>query len=557
MPRGIYSNLRCNKKRTNTFVPTEHQKDTLKAFLKSPYKGLLLYHKLGSGKTCTSLLIADRMIKEKKIKHVYILTPGSLRSGWITEYCTVCGKKDRYLRKYYTFITYNYSVGNNLPNFDDSLVIIDEIHNLINGAKNMSNHPTKIYDTLDKAKCRILALTGTPIYQYVYEFALLGRLLKPGDDFPEIRHDGNIDVEAFMKIFIKENTGILKLDKDGNLVPKNRALLNARLKGIVSYFPGAGKDLVPEVIEQEPFRCKMTRDQEINYWGAFYQEKMMEFPPSKSLKKEDFARYKLLEQLYIMAKKRIMTRSASNFFYPKDIKKVPDKPVDEDGWISEEKFTGQKLLKLYSPKLAYFFTNLVMHNRQKHLLFTFFKTKAGVILIKNLLEELAVRKGINLKAKIFSGDLTDSKRKNLLRKFNSDDNKYGDKIRILLVTEAGAEGISVNNVRHMHILESSPRISKTVQAIGRVARYKSHITLPKNQRNVKIWRYWSVASGDRMNVKVKVYTSDGEMEHVDKEFGNDKTVDEILYDKGKHTIDEMNSFLQILQQNSVTKWKSD
>jgi hypothetical protein len=50
--------------------------------LYTPYRGLLLYHGLGSGKTATSIAIEEGM---KDSKHVIIMTPASLRANYIEE----------------------------------------------------------------------------------------------------------------------------------------------------------------------------------------------------------------------------------------------------------------------------------------------------------------------------------------------------------------------------------------------------------------------------------------------------------------------------------------
>jgi len=50
--------------------------------LYTPYRGLLLYHGLGSGKTCTSIAIAEGM---KDSKSVIVMTPASLRANYIGE----------------------------------------------------------------------------------------------------------------------------------------------------------------------------------------------------------------------------------------------------------------------------------------------------------------------------------------------------------------------------------------------------------------------------------------------------------------------------------------
>ena len=50
--------------------------------LYTPYRGLLLYHGLGSGKTCSSIAIAEGMKSGRKI---IIMTPASLRRNYIEE----------------------------------------------------------------------------------------------------------------------------------------------------------------------------------------------------------------------------------------------------------------------------------------------------------------------------------------------------------------------------------------------------------------------------------------------------------------------------------------
>ena len=53
----------------------------------TPYRGLLLYHGLGSGKTCSSIAIAEGMKSRKK---VYVLTLASLKANFF-EQMKVCG----------------------------------------------------------------------------------------------------------------------------------------------------------------------------------------------------------------------------------------------------------------------------------------------------------------------------------------------------------------------------------------------------------------------------------------------------------------------------------
>lgn len=575
MPKGIYDGFNCIGKKKETFSPQPHQTETMNYFTRSPYKGLLLFHELGSGKTCTSIMIADKMLEEGSVQKVYVLTPGSLRQAWIVEYCTKCGMDPKFLKKNYIFVTYNYLIGKNLPDFNNSLVIIDEVHNLINGVKNMSFHSTAIYNALMTANCRILALSGTVVYNYVYEFALLGNLLKPGEEFPEIRKENKeLNIEAFMKFF---NT-----DEDGYLSPKNKTRFKRRLDGIISYFPGAGNAYVPEVLEQPPIKLLMTPEQERNYWVKEDQEKKLAKKPLQSLMGKNKKLYDTLMKMYIMAQKNILTRLASNFFYstaagsiqtedkkddirstlPQEDKELSQDDADiavgntlkrdllesQGGWVSKDKFTDGKLFKIYSTKFTALLTNIVIHNDQKHVVFTFFKERAGVYLIKSILQMCGI------KSSIFSGDLNDDDRRRLLSKFNSEDNRYGEKIRVLLVTEAGAEGISVLEARHMHILESSNRVNKTSQAVGRVARYKSHINLPPEERNVKVWRYWSVATEEPITFNTRTLTPEGKYVEVPKTVTDKRCIDEILYQKGMKIKHEIDSFKSLLKSVSVTSF---
>jgi hypothetical protein len=78
-------NISCDNigKASGDFSLLTHQKivrDYINIF--TPYRGLLLYHGLGSGKTCTSIAIAEGM---KDDKRVIVMTPASLRRNYIEE----------------------------------------------------------------------------------------------------------------------------------------------------------------------------------------------------------------------------------------------------------------------------------------------------------------------------------------------------------------------------------------------------------------------------------------------------------------------------------------
>ena len=85
-----------------------------------------------------------------------------------------------------------------------------------------------------------------------------------------------------------------------------------------------------------------------------------------------------------------------------------------------------------------------------------------------------------------------NQRENLRRLFNSSDNKNGKNIKIIIGSPIISEGITLKNVRQVHILEPCWNMSRINQIIGRAIRNNSHADLTPEQRNVDIFKYVSV-----------------------------------------------------------------
>ena len=216
--------------------------------IETPYRGLLFYHGLGSGKTCSSIAVAESLMSTNK---VYVLTPASLRENYLQE-IRRCGDPvyaidqywemrpvrsdedkaqaialgiseaylDRHLRYFITvpgrepnfrnlpreqqqgidtqiddvihsrfnFINYNGISSQNVDKvlppdqpdlFDNSVIIIEEAHNLIGSVVNDRQTKKKLYDMLYHAKnTKIVCLSGTPIINRPQEIAFLMNLLR-------------------------------------------------------------------------------------------------------------------------------------------------------------------------------------------------------------------------------------------------------------------------------------------------------------------------------------------------------------------------------------------
>ncbi len=92
----------------------------------------------------------------------------------------------------------------------------------------------------------------------------------------------------------------------------------------------------------------------------------------------------------------------------------------------------------------------------------------------------------------YHGDIEISQRKENLLTFNSDDNIVGELVKIIMISPAGAEGINLENVRQVHIMEPYWNEIRITQMIGRAVRQCSHRRLPMKDRVVDVFRYKSI-----------------------------------------------------------------
>jgi hypothetical protein len=267
--------------------------------LYTPYRGLLVYHSLGSGKTCTAIALSEGMKSSRKI---IVMTPASLRRNYIEE-IKKCGdpiyktnqywewistkkhpelletlssilnlsveyieKKggawlvdvrkpsnysdlsadngkslneqiDEMIQSKYKFINYNGLRRDKLKDmtdnfekniFDNSVIVIDEAHNLISRIVNKlskekevptDKHGNKerlpyslalvLYELLMSAQnARVILLTGTPIINYPNEIGILFNILrgyiKTWEIPLDIKGGQKVDKEILSEIFKRE-----------------------------------------------------------------------------------------------------------------------------------------------------------------------------------------------------------------------------------------------------------------------------------------------------------------------------------------------------------------
>ena len=121
---------------------------------------------------------------------------------------------------------------------------------------------------------------------------------------------------------------------------------------------------------------------------------------------------------------------------------------------------------------------------------------------------------------IFSGDEAPTVRQALMNTFNmkwdegltkelkevldqaaglrASGNLNGEVCRVFMITGAGAEGLSLKNVRAVHIMEPYWNKVRLDQVKGRAVRICSHKDLPQKDRNVDIFTYVSMITKEQM-----------------------------------------------------------
>ena len=230
-----------NKKKLNLDEGyREHQLFIRSYFqMNSPYRGLLLFHSLGAGKSCSSIISAESFLREKK---VCVFLPASLKKNFYEElkkyghreyrlYHNYWFKDDNIkygkdfpktfkklnyfwnidsnqisnyndlneeekneinmqieerIKQFYEFFNYNGLQNKRMEIleqqkdiFDNKIIIVDEVHNLISMMVGSGTIGKRLYNLFMNARnSRFIFLSGTPLINYPFELGVLFNLLQ-------------------------------------------------------------------------------------------------------------------------------------------------------------------------------------------------------------------------------------------------------------------------------------------------------------------------------------------------------------------------------------------
>lgn len=502
------------------------------------YKTLLLYHKIGAGKTCAVVKIAEQW---KKQRQIIMVCPASLVGNFYKELRSECTgdiyitKNEREklksldimsneyniliksinvkINKFYKIYSYNKFVNhinNKKIKLTNTLLIIDEVQNIV------SEHGSYYKIILNFIKeapldLRTVIMSATPIFDKPMELGLTLNLLRPTENF--------LTGTKFNDLYI--NYKIINNKPSYNIQNEND--LRLKLNGLVSYYQGAPAYVFPERI-QRIVKCPMSK----------YQ----------------YECYRIIQQREGEINKLDLLKLPNNFFIGSRIISniaFPNKLVNKTGL---DAFSGKCLnmenLLTYSTKFYYIMKKLLKSSGTTFI-YSNFKEYGGLTTFIKILEHHGfvnfLNNGIGKnRFGIWSGDESFNQKDKLREIFNSKSNSNGSQIKIILGSPAIKEGVTLLRVSYVHIIEPYWNMSRLEQVIGRAIRFCSHKDVELEKRKVKVYIYIATLPTE-MTIKEKKTISNINERTI--------TVDEHIYNMALTKEKLSLQFEQIIKTSSV------
>lgn len=538
-------------------------------------RGLLIAHAMGQGKTRIAVAISEYFREVDPSRRINVLLPKSLEANFkdnITQYnnnnaddykfislnASNMFKQMRNSDKTKEELAYEKSLGlfadeARSNSLDNTMLIIDEAHNLFNAITNGSKNGIRLYDLIMKAKnLKLIFLTGTPIINHPFELVPCFNMLKG------IVRESRDKTHKLFSESIEEFTNFF-IDVDKKQI-KNKKKLLTRIYGLVSYygdlyFPSdVKKKGFPEKLKTIVQRVPMSDYQYTRYINARTYE-LEEEKGKKSFRKGDS---RFSSSSGGMSTYRVKSRQISNYAIPeyalgpvrgqKSRQKFLDK-IKHDDLINTDK---------YSRKMSAMLKVINSRRKQLGMIYSQFVSGEGLGIFALILEAHGWRKynsgnddnpyGIKEKKKshmtyaILSGNVSPEERAETIKVINSTANKKAQLINLILISSAVAEGTDLKRVRYVAIMEYFWNQAKISQIETRAIRYLSHVDLDKKDQNVQVY----------------VFLSDYPKSIKEKD-KKELTTDVELYKKSIDGMRLINSFHTALAESSIdcsVHWKS-
>ena len=502
------------------------------------YDQLLLYHSMGSGKTCTSIACIEKIRTENStFKGAIIFAKGKLLlSNYKRELLYKC-TKGQYINKksknklstvlvkdYYSFKTFQ-TFSNFIKNKSDEfiikeyskyIIVIDEVHNIRQDEdKTLYKHFHRFLHLIQNSK--ILLMSGTPIKDKIDEIADVMNLILP------VRKQF-LTKEKFLNKYFDEtenfdNDILYKLKDDKKLVNE----LKSKFQGRVSYLQSIKSSVKKEFVGESNYKTLkniivvptiMSDHQMKGYMNAYKTEIIQEGDDEiPEIPEEDKmpelvsdSENEILEDGAIKDSFDINSTRASIFVFPdesygiegfktyisgdsiKNYKLTPSfiaflrKKENEE---SDEE-TLLKNIGKCSSKYEHVIKNILKSVRDtvnKKCMFLYNNTVkgGGVILFSLLLKlfnfkqaNLSSGKTIGLRYILITTENAKDSKYIIDNIFNDKKNVHGDYISLIIGSRIVSEGFSFNHIQEEYIITPYWNYSEIDQAIARGLRFGSH-----------------------------------------------------------------------------------
>jgi thymidine kinase len=452
----------------------------------------VIAHTMGTGKTVSMLALSKYLLEKEPDKKIIFISPKSLMGNFTNTVKSMSeGIKVRELNNEKDLESIKddnhiHVISNDFfRRFGDKLIdsnlyntiIIDESHYYRNPKSKLTQ---KLFEISPKIKNLVLStgsiINNRPEELGVYLHILLGDKFPYGSNYQQFAEEF---IEPIKKRMFKKQDrsqfakslaeGKFKIE---NIPPlyniKKIQELGEIIKNHFDYIDiDAFKHKMPKKIEENIEVC-MSPEQEdyfVNYVNGSFKE-------LHKLRQEGVPN-EVLRKIFKINFTRLRQISNSVSLINPDIK-----PQDE--WK-------------YSPKIKKMvedIENILSENENNRVVVYGSFINAGLIPLLKGLEQK------NINAFLFSGDASKEERDQSVKDFNS------GKIRVMLISPAGIEGISLNTGTHMLIMDPHPNPEKQKQTEARIIRMNS---IPKE---VKIIRYFAVPSKEENRKKTLIYGVD-------------------------------------------------
>ena len=184
--------------------------------------GLLLFHSPGSGKTITSLKMAEQFVSHK----VLIITTKSSIKAFQDDLVKIGWDIKSRPIEFYTYKKFISAYASDIAITNNKIVIIDEAHRLRNESRDMS-----LIITAVATAHRLVLLTATPVINYPSDIAPLINMVKKKEVLPT-------NTQLFDFYYLDE--------EDGSQLT-NKSMLVSKLACTISYYENVNQSSFPEV----------------------------------------------------------------------------------------------------------------------------------------------------------------------------------------------------------------------------------------------------------------------------------------------------------------------